>query len=420
MTRLLFFILLLPLPSVAEAQSIFFTQSWVEYEGRINNNKHKGERTRVNDRGMSTHPDFSSRYEAHVNGLALVGITDTINQLVMAELICEMWGGHPKTANKRFQINGGKTYSLPSDKTAEGNCEYLFPTIKIDKTELVTGTNAIQFACDRGEAFWGHFLLEEIGIRCYYEPESPFLKRAGLSDFRAVPETSDLSLSDSLDVWLRFDESYKEKISQVHFFGYYKGYDWSGSGKESQWHGYQFKQNWTGNIGSSTEPPYHVRWDTRLIPDQDHNMAIIAIVEFKNRINCWTDVSEAFNFPSARQQVKLIHCSEMPVPFWSRNGELKKAAFVLPCNPEDIEEAQLYSRIWDGGEGSITEPFRINGVAYKITAGNAPHDLIFTINRIDQASLKKGLNKIELLSDTEHHGIEICMPGPAIVIRYKK
>ncbi len=29
------------------------------------------------------------------------------------------------------------------------------------------------------------------------------------------------------------------------------------------------------------------------------------------------------------------------------------------------------------------------------------------------------MNSIELYSDTEHHGIEVSLPGPALVIRYK-
>jgi hypothetical protein len=34
--------------------------------------------------------------------------------------------------------------------------------------------------------------------------------------------------------------------------------------------------------------------------------------------------------------------------------------------------------------------------------------------------LRKGPNRIELLSDTEPHGIEVLLPGPAIVVRSRK
>jgi hypothetical protein len=61
----------------------------------------------------------------------------------------------------------------------------------------------------------------------------------------------------------------------------------------------------------------------------------------------------------------------------------------------------------------------INGIPYHITDGNAPHDLVSRINKVDPSYLKSGSNEIELFSDTEHHGIEICLPGPALIVRYK-
>jgi len=400
--------------------SQFFTQSWVEYEGRINNNREKGERTRVNDREMSTHPVYSKRYEGQVNGLALISIKDTILQLERAELSCEMWGGHPRTANKRFQVNGGKVYSLPSEKTALGNCEYLFPVVPIDSKDLVTGTNALQFVCDRGDTFWGHFLLEEIAVNCYYKTDAPFLKRSGLDKFSAKPVISGGEKNDEIQISLGYEKSYSGQISEVCYFGYYKGYDWNGTGHSSQWHGYQFKRNWTGHIGTSSEPPYKVIWNTGLIPDQEEQMKIKALVIFKNGIQFWSEVVTGITFSPDRPPVKLLYCSEMPIPFWSRNKQLRTAVIDLDNDPDNIMEAYLLVRIWDGGEGTVKEPFKMNGIPYKITTGTAPHDLVSTINKVEPGGLRKGINKIELYSDTEHHGVEICMPGPALLVRFKK
>jgi hypothetical protein len=38
---------------------------------------------------------------------------------------------------------------------------------------------------------------------------------------------------------------------------------------------------------------------------------------------------------------------------------------------------------------------------------------------IDPYWLRHGPNEIRLLSDTEHHGIEVLRPGPALIIRTK-
>jgi len=45
--------------------------------------------------------------------------------------------------------------------------------------------------------------------------------------------------------------------------------------------------------------------------------------------------------------------------------------------------------------------------------------LMVIVSPVNVKTLKPGLNEIQLLSDTEHHGIEVCWPGPALIIRYK-
>ena len=77
-------------------------------------------------------------------------------------------------------------------------------------------------------------------------------------------------------------------------------------------------------------------------------------------------------------------------------------------------------RVWDGGEGTVKEPFKINGHPYSITSGKAIHDLVFTNVEVDIKHLKAGENTLTLLSDTEHHGIEVLLPGPCLVLRYGK
>ena len=156
-----------------------------------------------------------------------------------------------------------------------------------------------------------------------------------------------------------------------------------------------------------------------MIPDQGKPMAIKALIQFKNGIYYWSDVLSGLSFPFNRPHVQLYHCTNVPKPFWSRDNQLRKAEFELSADLSKIESVELHVRNWDGGEGTIKEPFKLNGIPYKITAGNAPHDLIYSVNLVDPKSLKPGINEVELISDTEHHGIELCLPGPCLIVRYK-
>jgi len=112
-------------------------------------------------------------------------------------------------------------------------------------------------------------------------------------------------------------------------------------------------------------------------------------------------VLDGLVFPAYRNNVELYKCDELPKPFWSRASKPITATINLPRNPANAESARLIVRIWDGGEGTITEHFKINGYPYSITSGRANNTLV-------------------LLSDTEHHGIEVLLPGPCLLLRYGK
>jgi len=92
----------------------------------------------------------------------------------------------------------------------------------------------------------------------------------------------------------------------------------------------------------------------------------------------------------------------------------------LPVEPKQIESAELMVRIWDGGEGEVKEPFKLNGTAYSVTSKVSNHDLVFSKHKVEIHNLKVGENLIELVSDTQKHGIEMLLPFPALAIRLKR
>ena len=77
-------------------------------------------------------------------------------------------------------------------------------------------------------------------------------------------------------------------------------------------------------------------------------------------------------------------------------------------------------KIWDGGEGTVADPFKLNGIAYEITGKHADHDVHLTKHVVDAKDLKAGENIIELISETKNHGIEMLLPFPALIVRLKK
>ena len=413
-----FFLLILVFGSMPAYTQVFFRQYWAEFDGRINNNTRSGERLRVNDAQLSLHEKYGHRHEAKANGLQLIDVPEDLFGLDEAELYLELWGGHPQTENKRFILNGKETYYLPDDGIKANNCTYTYPLVPLKVEQMVSGLNVFQFACDRGKTFWGHFIIDNAAVRCYLKPDHPDLVQNQLQDFTAKVVLKDrLILKDQAVVGLSYPEFCKDKILSVEYFGRYTGYDDNGNFAEDDWHGYTFKRTFVNHIGRSETAPFEVTWDTRMIPDQGKPMTVKALVQLKNGLYYWTPVRDGLLFPRKRNRVMLFKCIDMPRPFWSRADRVKSCTIVLDDDPTRIERAQLHINVWDGGKGTVSRPLTVNGHALETADWQGRHDLIYTVIELEPAILKKGANRVAIRSDTQHHGIEVCLPGPALVVR---
>ena len=397
----------------------FYKEYWAEWDESITNCRG---RLRVNDTELSLHKTFGKRSEAKANGLMLVSINEDLFHLKAAQLYLEMWGGHPGTSSKRFGANGKQIYNVPEVGAAAGHCTYSYPVIPLKVHHLVTGVNAFQFACDRGSSFWGHFIIDNAAVRCFLKADHPDLTQAVLKGFSAnvkLPNPGNV-LQDITEILISYPSELEKSIVSADYFGRYLGFDDDGDGHEYDWHGFTQKKQYQNHIGSASKPPFSVKWNTSMVPSQPEPMAICAVVQLKGGLHYVTDTLDYLTFPANRGPVVIYKCSSMPTPFWSRDSKENKAVIKLPKDISFLQRVQLMIKIWDGGEGKVTEPFKINGHPYPITSRRAVHDVVFTVAEVNPEHLKPGKNQITLLSDTEHHGIEVLLPGPVLIARYNK
>jgi len=413
-----FFVLLIFFGKTVNAGE-FYREYWAQWDETITNCRG---RLRVNDTELSLHKTFGKRSEAKANGLMLVSINEDLFQLKAAQLCLEMWGGHPGTSGKRFLPNGKQVYNVPEVGTAAGHCTYSYPVIPVKVHHLVTGVNAFQFACDRSSSFWGHFIIDNAAVRCFLKPDHPDLVQADLKEFSANVKLSNpgSALQDISEISISYLNKFEKSIVSVDYFGRYLGFDDDGDGHENDWHGFTQRKQYQNHIGSTSKPPFAVKWNTVMIPSQSAPMAICAVVHLKGEYHYVTDTLDDLTFPAKRNHIVMYKCSSMPTPFWSRDSKENKAVIELPKDISSLQRAQLMIKIWDGGEGTVKESFKINGHSYSITSHRAVHDVVFTTAKVNPKHLKPGKNQITLLSDTEHHGIEVLLPGPVLIARYNE
>jgi len=361
----------------AAAQEGFYREHWA---GPMPNG-----RFRVNSPEAVLHPSFGKRFEAKSSGMLELDFPEDLFAFDRAELYLELWGGHPHTANKRVTVNGRRTLRIPETGTEEGHCTHAYPTFELDVSELVEGRNALQFACDRGKSFWGHFIVEKAALRgrlregwkgCRFE----LLARQNGEDvkFDLGGEKRCLDLVEKYDV-----ESF------------YSGY---------------------AENGHIEQPAWHHRFSMADLEEQG-GIRFRAMLRLKGEPTLFYRTAETASLATPRRdhQVTRVHPVTVPAPFWSRANRKQSVVFVIDARQLEIAAARLRMTIWDGGVDKLTRPFRLNGQPLEIGSAGK-HDVVQVDLRLHAGMLRRGENVLELVSDTEHHGIEVLRPGPELLL----
>jgi hypothetical protein len=406
-----------PGPGVNAGQ--FWRIHWYE-RGLEHGNPGYDGRFRVNSPEVVLHPQFGQRTEARENGLMLLRAEEDLGRLTQAQLYLELWGGHPGSANKRVTLNGRSTYYLPRVGTEEMNCTYSYPLVELKISDLVNGYNACQFALDQGKTFWGHMIVDNACLRVALTHKHPDLLQAGLGEFRAA--VTALSLERGSEGFaLSLECPAAATVESVDFEGCYFGYDENGDTRTTDWHGFTKARRPVAILGTATTAPFQLTWRTEMLPAQK-DVAVRAAVHFKGQTNLVyvTPARAGLEIAArANSEVTLYASHDLPPGFWSRANSKKQCTIYLDVAPARIERAELHVNAWTGGAGNAKDYFKLNGRHFPVAEG-ARHELIYSRLEVPREVLRQGINEIELLSDTEHHGIEILLPGPCLMVRGKK
>lgn len=379
----------------------WYREYWYE-QGLENGNPYFNNRQlRVNAPEVSVHETFSQRSEPRSSGMARILIDEDLRSIRRADLYTEIWGGHPGTANKRVNVNGRHAFAIPEVGTQDHHCAHQYPSFHLKPTDLVNGYNSLQFACDQGSTFWGHYIVDNACLKIGIEPPLSFE-----ADVRATQTDARVALS--LDT-----ES--DLIESVTYQGRYFGYDENGNQYGSDWHGMTKGRKPYAMLGTATEAPFSLIWDTSMLPDQA-NVQVKAFVRFKGYPDLVYETRPTGGLNFENHNVSIHHVDTLPTPFWSRAGRKIEAGIDLNIDPKTIQRAELHVVAWTGGPGEIQDYFTLNGVSLPVAEGH-DHQVHYSSIPIEPSHLRNGRNEITLLSDTEHHGIEILRPGPALIIK---
>ncbi len=346
---------------------------------------------------------------------------DDMDQAVRAEVLMDIWGGHPGTSGKKFRFNANDWMDIPHVPTLESRPKCYMTEYNVildlpleylqEGANTFDGTSGGQICNNFNWGQWGWYVMM---VRVYYHPD-----KAHTIGQIIQPASGD-TIRDDSDINVAPADS--GSVSLIQILGHYYGYDENGDGIYKDWHRAYHGKDITGHIGTIEASPFQQRWNTRYVPDQEAR-AVSLMARIKDTSGIWF-VSDIVDSISLQRPDSLKVHMYTPVgvtqDFWVRAGNTKQCYIHIDTLDQGME-ARLYHRTWNAGDdeaagGSIDKPLLVNEHSYKCYGNNH----FFALSSVPLAfgDLKSGLNDIAYTSDTQHHGIEVLWPGPAIVIRF--
>lgn len=371
---------------------------------------------RVTDPG-ATHPGAAEFLPNPVLSLQI----DDLDKAVRAEVLMDIWGGHPGTSGKQFRFNANSWIDIPRvpPLVISSQCYMKQYNVILDLPleYLHEGENTFEGTSGRqvcGNFNWGQWGWYVMMVRVYYQPE-----KAHTAGQISYPLSGDTITDDPV---IEISTADSGSVSSVQILGHYYGYDEDGDGYYKDWHRAYHDTEISGHIGTLEETPFQHTWNTRHIPDQEAG-SVSFLARVQDTSGIWF-VSGIVNGITLQRpdslSVRMHKAYDVQERFWVRAGQ-SKHCYINVNDPGQAMEAYLYHRTWNAGDdeaagGTIEKPLRVNGHAYKCYGKN--HRFALSGVQIATGDLKEGANKIAYTSNTVHHGIEILWPGPALVVRY--
>jgi hypothetical protein len=199
-------------------------------------------------------------------------------------------------------------------------------------------------------------------------------------------------------------------IASVDIIGRYEDFNWEGDGVFRQTQRGQLRRH----IGTATEPPYAVTWDTAWVPDQSEPVELAArITDSDGNISITAPVTVRLRRPS--RSVKMYRSLDVPTGFGVRVGRRKESTLVVDDDLSRARAARLVVSTWSAahdGEISLNTAKLVDRIGLV-------HNYSFDSIPVPVRTIKAGSNVFSIFSKTEEHAAEVNWPGPVLLIEYE-
>lgn len=346
---------------------------------------------------------------------------DDLEGATRAEMIVEYWGGHIGTSEQKFSVNGGAHHHVAHPTNTPTRFEAYYrqvmgnPAVSFPVSDLEEGTNEIEFHTGPqiekysfGSPVWR---IYSFTIRVYYEDSKPH------PTGKITSPSPGAQLGDNPRIEVEA-ESEQGAIQQVDLVGLYRDYDFEGNGVFRQWHYQVSDGKLQRHIGTATQAPHEVVWDTEWVPDQEKPMKLMAQIVDSTGMHYMTPAVEGLTFHRPRS-VKLYEPYNVPEKFGVRTGMERKGCNIdVPDFSHRAQRARLFLTTWSG---SSAQQVGLNKTVIADIAegiGGSGHDYAIDAIPVPLDAILEGGNRFWIYSHLSYHAAEVNWPGPALLVEY--
>ena len=370
---------------------------------------------RVGGKLGQEHPDRGWAHD-YINAPVVLDHNFDLEDATKAEVVIEKILCHDGTKGLAIEINGHEWMDVPeAEKIPEPQWEYqhhIYPTPAVPLAWLKPGQgNRFRLRVGPEHSWkWPQNLIYGVHVRIYYDPAKKPHPTGAITSV-----TSGSTMGRSVDLRCQA-ESPNGKIKQVDYLGHYEDVNFEGDGHYRQWHYHFFHGKIIHHIGSATEPPYAVTWDTSWVPDQHEPMRLAARIIDEAGMVCMTRAVADLKLVRPGLSVELCKPYNVPRQWVTRKGK-KEQNFDVAGDLSHTVAARL---VWVSWCPDYMQGIFINGQKVFDNEGPKYQYYAHRVPLTDLGAFRKGKNTLATgPSAGNQHGMEVNWPGIMVLIQYR-
>jgi hypothetical protein len=319
-----------------------------------------------------------------------------------AEVVVEKILCHDGTTGLAIQINDSdwiyipEAPGIPAPQSAYQH--HFYPTVRVPLSCLNQGKdNRFQMRVDTKHPWnWPQNLIYGVHFRIYYDPDK---KPHPTGEITSPKSGEDMDRSVTLTAEA---SSPNGRIKQVDYVGLYEDVNFEGDGVYRQWHYHFFHGRIRNHIGSATDEPYKVKWDT------------------STGMVYMTEAVGDLRLVRPGLSVELCKPYDIPKKWVTRSGEREERFDVTG----DLSKAVAAQLVWSSWSPGYMNGVYVNGTRVFDNEGPKYQYYAHRVTIDDVDCFKHGVNSLKTgktpkVNGKMVHGMEVNWPGIMVLIQYR-